>query len=336
MCDKRSVLAVPDKFRGSASAREVARAIAAGARTCGWNAVEMPMADGGEGTLEAFGGANQISTVTGPLGQPIQAAWQLNPAGTAVIEMARASGLQLAGGPEENNPLDATTAGTGELIAAAIVAGAKRIIVGVGGSAATDGGAGAMAALEQFGRFGDTGVELLIGCDVMSTFLDAGRIFGPQKGADSDQVDLLSRRLIKLCHNYRERHGVDVSAIPGSGAAGGLAGGLAALGARLVPGFTLISTELGFDQALRTADIVITGEGRLDPTSFNGKVVGGVVGAAAQTGVPALAVVGDAEPGVLDRVPTRVLSTQFGSSRSWADPLGCVELVVTEYLARLT
>lgn len=149
----KCLLAVPDKFRGTLSAREAAAAMAAGARSVGWLARELPLADGGEGTLDAFGGPNQVTTVTGPLGQPVDAAWRLD-GDLAVIEMARASGLAVAGGREANDPVGATTRGTGDLIDGAVRAGARTLLVAVGGSAATDGGAGTLASVSTDLRCG--------------------------------------------------------------------------------------------------------------------------------------------------------------------------------------
>src|SRR5690606_17500378 len=149
-----------------------------------------------------------------------------------VIEMAEASGLLLAGGRDGNDAVAASTAGTGELIVAALDAGARRIVVGVGGSATTDGGLAALRALHPLGRL--KGVELLVACDVRTTFVDAAEVFAPQKGASPAQVALLRRRLERLAQVYLDEHGVDVTELAGAGAAGGLAGGLAAAGARLV------------------------------------------------------------------------------------------------------
>ncbi len=152
------IVAAPDKFKGTASAREIADAIAAAAEVSGATCTRIPMADGGEGTLEALGGPNRTSLVTGPLGNPVEAEWRLD-GKSAVIEMARSSGLVLAGGPDENDPLGATTAGVGELIGNAIDAGASTIIIGVGGSATTDGGLGALDALRR-ARGGRRGPQL--------------------------------------------------------------------------------------------------------------------------------------------------------------------------------
>src|SRR5689334_6572066 len=141
------LLAAPDKFRGTLTAREAAAAIAAGAARAGWTAVELPLADGGEGTLDVLGGGNRRTTVTGPLGEPVEAAWRLEEDGTALIEAAQACGLTLVGGPDRNDPLAATSRGVGELIAAAVAEGAARIVVTVGGVASTDGGASAAEAV---------------------------------------------------------------------------------------------------------------------------------------------------------------------------------------------
>ena len=171
------IVVCPDKFRGTATAAEVVAACIDVLGPAGHVVAGRPMADGGEGTLDAFGGPNRTSLVTGPLGDPVEASWRLS-AGTAVVEMARASGLLLAGGASGNDALSATTSGTGELLAEAVAAGAKRIIVGVGGSATTDGGLGAIRAMEPLARF--RGVELLVACDVRVSFIDAAAVFGPQ------------------------------------------------------------------------------------------------------------------------------------------------------------
>jgi glycerate kinase len=247
--------------------------------------------------------------------------------------MARASGLSVVGGPEGNDPIAASTWGTGELIAAAIDAGAHRVVVGVGGSATTDGGLGAVRALEPHRRL--RGVELVVACDVSTLFVDAAEVFGPQKGATPAQVALLRRRLERLAEVYLEDHGVDVRDLPGSGAAGGLAGGLAALGARLVPGFDVVADTVDLPERVGAADLVVTGEGFLDEQSFRGKAVGGVVGLAAEAGVPVVVVAGE----VLDRVelPPGVevvsLVARAGRDRALAETLACVEEAVGEVLA---
>src|SRR5262249_44440274 len=276
-------IVAPDKFRGSLTAAAAADAMAAGVEAAGFSARRIPVADGGEGTLDALlaarGGSTRTTTVTGPLGDPVAAQWGLLPDGTGVIEMARASGLQLVG--LRNDPLRASTRGTGELISAALRAGARRVIVGVGGSATTDGGLGAVDAL----RWSLAGHDVAVARDVATTFLDAATGYGPQKGATSAQVSLLTGRLARLAEVYQERTGVDVTELEGAGAAGGLAGGLAAIGAQLEPGFDVVARAAGLDDALAGAALVVTGEGKLDPTSFEGKVVGGVLEWAADEGV---------------------------------------------------
>jgi glycerate 2-kinase len=276
-------IVAPDKFRGSLTAAEAAGAMAAGLEAAGLTTRRIPLADGGEGTLDALlaarGGSTRTATVTGPLGAPVEAQWGLLPDGTGVVEMARASGLALVN--MRNDPLRATSRGTGELVNAALRGGARRVIVGVGGSATTDGGLGAIDAL----GWSLAGEDITVACDVSTRFLDAATVYGPQKGATSAQVSLLTRRLARLAEVYRDRTGVDVTELEGAGAAGGLAGGLAAIGAQLEPGFEVVARAAGFDDALDGADLVVTGEGRLDATSFEGKVVGGVVEWAAEAGV---------------------------------------------------
>jgi len=264
--------------------------MAAGLRRAGFEDVsEVPLADGGEGTLDtllsAMGGSRRVARVTGPLGDPVDAEWGVLPAGIAVIEMARASGLALVTG--RNDPLRASTRGTGELISVARREGFRRVLVAVGGSATTDGG---LAAVEAMG-WSLQGMEITVACDVESVFLDAARIFGPQKGASDAQVALLTRRLALVADQYRKRTGVDVTAINGGGAAGGLAGGLAAIGAQLVPGFEAVAEAVGLERAFEGATLVVTGEGKLDESSLDGKVVGGVLAWGADLKVPRVAVI---------------------------------------------
>jgi glycerate kinase len=305
-------LAAPDKFRGTLTGQEAATAMATGLRTAGFGEVRiLPLADGGEGTLDvllaARGGSRRSIAVTGPLGERVDAEYGVLPDGTAVVEMARASGLSVVRG--RRDPLRASTRGTGEVHAAVIRGGASRVIVGVGGSATTDGG---LAALETLG-WSLGGADVTVACDVTTSFVDAARVFGPQKGASPAQVQLLARRLVRLADEYEARTGVDVRTIEGAGAAGGLAGGLAALGARLEPGFDVVAQAAGLDAALQGAGLVVTGEGRVDASSFAGKVVGGVLEWAAEEGVAHLGLIAgqvtdDAreELGVLG--PVRVLA----------------------------
>lgn len=282
-------VACPDKLRGSLTAPEAAAAIAAGLVRAGADAVTCPLADGGEGTLDvllaAVGGARRRVRVTGPLGDPVVAEYGVLSDGTGVVEMAKASGLALVAG--RNDPLRASTRGTGELIRHALDARVDRLVVAVGGSATTDGG---LAAVEALG-WSLRRTPVIVACDVTTTFLDAARVYGPQKGASPAEVELLSRRLEAVAKQYEARTGVDVRHLPGSGAAGGLAGGLAALGARLEPGFQVVADAVRLDELLAGAELVVTGEGRVDATSLAGKVVGGVLDLAEELGVARRAVI---------------------------------------------
>lgn len=335
------LLAAPDKFRGTATAVEAAAAVAKGAARVGWACDQAPVADGGEGTLDALraGGRLHPLVVRGPLGEPVNSHWCLRPDGTAVVEMALASGLELVGGAEANDPLRASTFGTGELIAAAIDSGASRVIVGVGGSATTDGGLGALTALNPNRRLRGA-VELIVACDVHTTFVDAAEVFGPQKGATAAQVSLLRRRLVRLAEVYEQDFGVDVRGIAGSGAAGGLAGGLAAAGAQLVGGFDVVAEELQLAERMNDVELVVTGEGCLDAESFDGKAVGGVVSQAGEAGRPVLTVVGEVAPEGIPELPGHVtvvsLVDRFGSERATSDATGCIAEVVADYLGNLS
>ncbi len=325
------VLAAPDKFRGTATAREVAAAVARAAADTGWTCDEAPVSDGGEGFGDVLGGHRRPRKVRGPLGEPVMAEWRMLEDGrTAVVEMATASGLMLAGGPDGNDPIRADTSGTGELIAAAVKEGATRVLVGLGGSATTDGGWGALQVLEPHSRL--RGVELLVACDVTTRFVQAAEVFSPQKGASPAQVRLLARRLERLVQLYRERFGVDVSILPGAGAAGGLAGGLAAIGATLLPGFEVVADALDLAARIEEADLIVTGEGFLDEQSFNGKAVGGVAELAEAAGVPLLIVAGEVVIG--HGVWSCSLVERFGRARALADPAGCIEEVVASELSR--
>lgn len=316
------VLVAPDKFRGTATAAEAAEVLARGVAALGHEVVVQPLADGGEGTLEVLGGPNRTTTVSGPLGDPVEAPWRLVRR-RAVIEMAAASGLHLVGGAEGNDPVAASTYGTGELIAAALDAGATRIVVAVGGSATTDGGLGALRAIYPLQRL--RGVDLEVACDVQTRFVDAARTFAPQKGASPAQVELLERRLERLVQVYVEDHGVDVSDLPGGGAAGGLGGALAAVGAALEPGFDVVADAVDLDEQIEGCDLVITGEGFLDEESFDGKVVGGVLSLGQALGVPVVAVVGECFDGAAARLPTVSLVEHFGRERAMGETLAVLE-----------
>ena len=222
-----------------------------------------------------------------PLGREVDAGFGLlEDGGTAVVETAQASGLGLVD-EGERDPVAASTAGTGELILAAVAAGAAVVLVGVGGSATTDGGAGAVEAIRQGG--GLRGARLVVLCDVRTPFERAAEVFGPQKGADADAVRRLTRRL----RDQAARLPRDPRGVPMTGAAGGLAGGLwAAFGAVLEPGAVFVLDALGFDARMRAARAVVTGEGRIDPSTLEGKAAGEVAVRCRQAGVPCHAIVG--------------------------------------------
>ena len=314
------VVIAPDKFKGSLDAAGAAAALAAGIRDVvpGATCVLVPMADGGDGTVAAFvaGGATATRVVVpGPLGRPVRAEYARD-GDTAIIEMAAASGL---GADPARAPREASTEGTGALVRDALDHGARRIVVGIGGSATTDGGAGALAALGA--RFYDaagapldatpaalasleridlTGldtrlhdIDLAVACDVDNPLLGpngAAAIYGPQKGAQPADVAFLERVLTRLADAMRAATGEDLRDLPGAGAAGGLGWALAsACGARLEPGVKLVAEVRGLAAALRGADWCFTGEGRIDAQTLHGKVVVGVAELATQAGVPVVA-----------------------------------------------
>ncbi len=292
MVAERPVLVAPDSFKGTFRAAEVAAAIGRGLERAGLLPPDLcPLADGGEGTMEALllalGGETHAARVRGPLGAPVDAAFALvEDGGTAILEMAAASGLALV--PEaERDAWAASTYGTGELICAAVDAGAQVVIVGVGGSATTDGGAGALEAIEEHGGLG--GVRVVVLTDVRTPWERAPAVFGPQKGADPALVTRLDERLDALATRLPR----DPRGVPMTGAAGGLSGGLwAAHGAVLEPGAPWILDALDFDARMRAARAVVTGEGRLDEQTLEGKLVGEIGTRTRQAGVPLHAIVG--------------------------------------------
>jgi glycerate kinase len=283
------VLVAPDSFKGTFTAAEVAAAVARGLREGGVAAEELPLADGGEGTLEvlrgALGAELRHAEVCDPLGRPVRAAYGL--AGElAIVESAAASGLGLVA-EDERDAWRASTRGTGELLCAAVRDGAREVLLGAGGSATTDGGAGALEAIAEQGGLGRT--RMIVLCDVRTPWERAAQVFAAQKGADADQVRELALRLDRLAAELpRDPRGLAMS-----GAAGGLAGGLwAAAGAQLVPGAEHVLRVVGFEDRMRAARAVLTGEGRLDEQSLSGKLLGEVATRARQAGVPCHAVVG--------------------------------------------
>ena len=322
------VLLLPDKFRGTLSSSEfidVARAALSPVAEVDGRVVS----DGGEGLIEALDGRPVEAETVDALLRPITASYSVLPGGDAVVEMSRASGLALVGGPEQNDPVAASTYGTGVLIRAALEQGARRVVVGCGGSATTDGGMGALEALGPRGI--PVGVEVVAAVDVRTTYLDAAEEFAPQKGATPAQVAFLKRRLAGSAELLIGRFGRDPRGVPGSGAAGGLSGMLWAAGAEIVEGFSVVSDYLGLDELVEAADLVITGEGMLDGESFNGKVVGGVLALAGRHGKPCLVVAGTATDDGRERLRETGadlldLSAEFGAERSLAHAGECVNL----------
>lgn len=324
------LLAAPDKFRGTASAPEAAAAIAGAAQRTGWDARALPISDGGEGLVDCLGGPNEYTDVSGPLGAPVRAGWRLD-GDVAVLEMAAASGIALVG--EHNDPVAATTRGTGELIRAAIDAGARTVIVGAGGSATTDGGSGAVDVLRDHAPLdGSRGVSVIAAADVRTTFVAAAETFARQKGATGAQVDDLTTRLELLAARYRAEFGRDIADLPGSGAAGGLAGGLAALGAIIRPGFEIVAERLDLTAAVRSADLVITGEGRLDATSLDGKATGAMIELCSSHGVSAAAIAGQIAPGFRPPFPAVELVQLCGAEAARSETVRCIERATTTLL----
>jgi glycerate kinase len=275
------IVAAPAPLKGVLSAREAAAALATGARRAGADAVELPVADGGEGTAEALesalGGEWRRAPLTDPLGRPISAPWLLLPDRTAVVESAAAIGLPLLRA-DELDPLRATSLGLGELLLAVLSERPASVLVGLGGVATVDGGVGMRDVVGDRLR----GVRVVVACDVRNPLLGpqgAARVFGPQKGADETQVEELERRLASL------RELEPFAGLAGAGAAGGLGAAFAALGAELVAGAPLVLERIGFLERLRGADLVITGEGTVDATTVGGKAPGAVLEACREAGV---------------------------------------------------
>ena len=327
------IVIAPDKFRGSLTASEATDAIATGVRRADRSAevVTVPMADGGEGTVEALvaatGGEIREITVSGPLGDPLAARFGILGDGqTAALEMASASGLNLLS-PDRRDPLRAATRGTGELVLAAIDAGAVQIVVGIGGSATNDGGAGFAQALgfrllddagrelpggggslDRLARIDDSGrdrriadVRIQVACDVDNPLCGrrgASSVFGPQKGATPEMVARLDRNLAHLADVMARDLGREVRDLPGAGAAGGLGAGLMAFaGATLEPGVDLVARAVGLEAVIQGADLVLTGEGAIDGSSASGKTAVGVARIARGLGVPCIGLAGGIGPG---------------------------------------
>ncbi|MEN6358033.1 MAG: glycerate kinase [Armatimonadota bacterium] len=322
------VVICPDSFKGSLSSIEAAEAIARGIElgAPGTQTVSIPIADGGEGTVDALvsatGGELRRVRVHDPLMREINSFYGVMGGGkTAAIEMAAASGLVLLS-DNERNPLVTSTYGVGELISAAIDSGAKKIVIGIGGSATNDGGTGAMRALgarfldkngddlphggvaladlahidmDAF-KFPMESIKVEVACDVTNPLCGptgASAVYGPQKGATPEMVAKLDEALCNYAQVLHKDLNKDVAQMPGAGAAGGMGAGLAAfLNAELRSGIDMVLDTAGFDDALIGADLVITGEGKLDEQTAYGKTIGGVLKRASANGVPVVAIAG--------------------------------------------
>lgn len=323
----KKIVLVPDSFKGTMSSVEICQILKDSflRHHSKLSVISIPVADGGEGTVDALltalGGKRIDLCCTGPRQEPVNAFYGMLPDGVAVVEMAAAAGLPLMG--ERLDPMNSTTYGVGQLLLAAAKEGACRIILGLGGSATNDGGVGAAAAvgvrffdergveylptgstLNRLSRIDCSqidpvlkGVEIFTICDIDNPLCGpqgAAAVFGPQKGADANMIATLDKNLAHMAAVIREQLGTDIGQMPGAGAAGGMGGGMAAFfGSRLQPGISAVLDAVKFDELLQDADLVITGEGKLDSQSLRGKVVCGVGARAAAAGVPVLAIVGD-------------------------------------------
>lgn len=324
------ILIAPDKFRGTMTSQQFIDAVSEiiGARH---ELLKFVVSDGGDGLIEALKSEEVALNVHDALMRPTQASFGYVGNGDAVVEMARASGLSLVGGIAGNDPMQATTFGTGELMRAAILSGATRIIVGCGGSATTDGGLGALEALGD--AIFSSGVTFIALSDVRIKFKDAAREFGPQKGASAEQVLLLEQRLIEIANGYAKRYGRDPSDVVGSGAAGGLAGMIYAIGGEILDGFDFVSKAIGLEESLQVCDAVITGEGKLDLQSLNGKVVGSLIDLAKSYKKRILVVCGTYEADDLEvfqseYVKVVSLSHRFGQWLSLNDPVTSLKNII--------
>jgi glycerate kinase len=322
------IIVAPDSFKGSLSAVEAANAVEKGIMNAAGDArvSKVPMADGGEGTVEALlasaGGNIEHVEVIGPLGEPVNSFYGILGDGrTGVVEMAAASGLPLVPA-EKRNPMNTTSYGTGELIKKAVESGCTRIIAGIGGSATNDGGMGMLQALgvkflDSSGRVLGYGakelakihaidcsglydglrkVEIIVACDVTNPLCGpngASYVFGPQKGATPEMAEQLDRGLENYAEKIHRFLGKDIRDLPGAGAAGGMGGGMVAfLGAVLKPGILIMTEAAGLEEKIRDADLVITGEGRTDFQTAYGKVPVGISRLAKKYGVPVICLSG--------------------------------------------
>ncbi len=348
----KKIVVASDSFKGTLSSACIARVFADELAGSGVRVIGVPLADGGEGTVDCLaqtlGGRDVSVDTVDPLGRGLTARYLLSGDGTALIEVAAACGLPLLA-EAERNPMKTTTEGVGIMIADALSRGASRLIIGLGGSATVDGGVGMMGALGA--RFYDshghltgldgesmTGiagadfsgldprlqqVEIELICDVTAPLVGprgAAAVFGPQKGADAAMVGRLDRGLSSLAALLKNVSGVDTASMTGAGAAGGIGAPLIALcGARLSRGIDRILELIGFETIIADADLVVTGEGRLDGQSFMGKTVSGVMRAAAKAGVNVVIITGSVDPSLDLRLLPPVIDINEGRARDGSE-----------------
>lgn len=345
----RKIIILPDSFKGTMSSIEVCNIIEQGIENIftDTEVIKIPIADGGEGTVDAFltaiGGEKIKTKVKGPLFEEVEAFYGILPdKETAVIEMAAASGITLV--EDKKNPLLTTTYGTGQLILDALNKGCSKIIIGIGGSATNDGGIGMAAALgvkfldkeneeidlngrglEKLERIDISGIDKRVkGCSIVAAcdvdnplygLTGAAYVFAPQKGADERMVKILDENLKNLAGIVRRDLDMDVQNIPGSGAAGGLGAGLVAFaGAKLQPGIKIVLDVVKYDEIISNADLIITGEGKIDGQSLRGKVPVGIAEKALKYHIPVIAIVGavgDEAEKVYERGITSIFSTNL-------------------------
>lgn len=340
----RTVLIAPDSFGDSLTAVEAARAIATG-----WESARpedrlilAPQSDGGPGFVDVLAsrlGERRTQRVSGPLSADVEADWVLDPSppATAYIECAQACGLALLGGaPTVRTAVDAHTGGVGELIAAALDAGAARIVVGLGGSGSTDGGRGMIEVLGGLTAARDllAGVDLIAASDVEHPLLGprgAAAVFGPQKGADPATVDALEERLAAWAGELEDAAGAAIRDQPGAGAAGGLGAALLALGAHRESGAAIIAEHTRLDADLDAADLVITGEGRFDDQSLHGKVVSALAAGAGRRGVPVIVMAGQVTLSEQERSAAGI-----AAAHSITEHAGSVRRAIDEAAEQLT
>jgi glycerate kinase len=333
-----SVLAAMDKFRGTASARELSDAVVRAARSAGVAVDGQPLSDGGEGFRDAFTGDEVVVEVPGPLGETVSAGITVIDTADgprAVLEVAEVIGRERLPSPTPEQALRATSAGAGHLIAAAQRLDVASILVGCGGSATSDGGLGCYQVLKESGGLS---VPVTVATDVTARFTGLRR-YARQKGIGARDLTTVDRRLKQIRGLYLEEAGVDVELLERSGAAGGIPAALAALGAQLTSGFEAVARAVSLEERISNASLVVTGEGRFDAGSLEGKVV---VGVAEMTHVEELLVVcGSVDPWAVETFRRQFASAQFvslvqrfGAREANRNVLECIEMVITERIAR--